>query len=164
VKNAWSLVAVVLMLSMNAAQSQNSIDFKDLSGGWIAMTRQADPFDKTKTKVIQIFKENFVFRCEEINMKINSTGFDGLSFPAELKYVIDEQEPVDKTGSFSTYLGGSKTVTRSRYYSTRLSNKEIDALKNAQNLKVAGKLSSSGWTTGELALNGFAAAYDEMCK
>ncbi len=163
-KSAWSFVSVVLMLSMNAAQSQSSVDFKDLSGGWKAMTRQVDPFDRTKTKIIQIFKGNFIFRCEEINMSVSSTGFDGLSFPAELKYVIDEQEAIDKTGNFSTYLGGSKTITRSRYYSTRLSSKEIDALKNAQNIKMAGKYFSNGWTTGELGLEGFAPAYDEMCK
>jgi hypothetical protein len=164
VKNKWSLVAALLMLSINTAQSQSTTDFRDLSGGWKAMTRQADPFDKTKIQIIQIFKGDFTFRCQEINMRVNSTGIDALSFDAELKYIVDDKDAVDKSGKYSTYLGGSNIVTRMKFYSAKISNSEVDAIKKGQNIKMAGKFGSSGWSTRELALDGFAEAYEAMCK
>ena len=163
-KNVWSFVTVVLLLSMNAAHGQSTLDHKDVSGGWKVMTRQADPFHKTKVQIVQIYTGDFTFRCQEINMKVYSSGIDGLSFDAELKYIVDDKDAFDKSGKYSTYLGGSNIVTRMKFYSAKISNSEIDEIKKGQNLKMAGKFGSSGWSTRELALDGFAEAYDEMCK
>jgi hypothetical protein len=163
-KNVWSFVTVVLLLSINAAQGQGTLDHKEISGGWKVMTRQVDPFDKTKIQIIQIYKGDFTFRCQEINMKVNSTGIDALSFDAEVKYIVDDKDPLDKSGKYSTYLGGSNIVTRMKFYSAKISNSEVDEIKKGQNLKMAGKFGSSGWATRELALDGFSEAYEAMCK
>jgi len=163
-KNAWNFVVVILLLSMNAAQGQSTLDHKDVSGGWKVITRQVDPFDKTKVQIVQIYKGDFIFRCQEINMKVNSSGVDGFSFDAELKYIVDDKDALEKSGKYSTYLGGSKLVTQMKFYSAKIFNSEVEEIKRGQNLKMAGKFGSSGWTTRELALDGFAEAYDEMCK
>lgn len=160
----WKLITVVMLMSMTFAQGQSNIGVKNLGNGWKAITRQSDPFDKEKLQVIQIIKGDFIFRCSEINMNASSSGFDSIRLTAELKYIIDHQDAVDKTGSYSTYLGGSDLITQKRYYSTFLSNLEIESLKNSKRLKLAGQFSNIGWTTRELALNGFASAYEEMCK
>lgn len=128
------------------------------------MTIQLDPFDQQKVKIIQISKESFTFRCGQLNMKVSSYGFESLSFDADIKYVTDKNEPVDKQGRYSTYLGGSDMATDDRYYSFALTNDDIDALSSAEFLKVAGKYSSAGWETKGLKLSGFASAYGEMCK
>ncbi len=160
----WRLMAVVMLMSMTLAQGQSTTGVKNLENGWKAITKQSDPFDKEKLQVVQIIKGDFTFRCSEINMNTSSSGFDSLSFTAELKYIIDQQEAVDKTGSYSTYLGGSDLITQKRYYSTFLSNSDIESFKKGKRLKLAGQFSNIGWTTRELALNGFALAYQEMCK
>lgn len=164
-KNAWYFVAVVLVTSMSAVLGQSAISFLDLGAGWRGLTKQSDPFDKRKTDLIQITRGNFTFRCGEVNMSVSSGGFNGFSFDAEIKYIIDEQDAADKKGKFSTYLSGSNLIGKSRYYSAKLSEKEVETLKNGRILKVAGRFSKdSGWTTNELSLDGFTSAYDEMCK
>jgi hypothetical protein len=160
----WRLMAVVMFMSMTFAQGQSTFGVKNLGNGWKAITKQSDPFDKEKLQVVQIIKGDFTFRCSEINMNASSSGFDSLRFTAELKYIIDQQDAVDKTGSYSTSLGGSDLITQKRYYSTFLSNSDIESLKNGKRLKLAGQFSNIGWTTRELTLNGFALAYEEMCK
>lgn len=162
--NVYRFVVAVLLMSMNVAQGQVPYDFKDLGRGWRAVTKQVDPFDKTKIQIIQITKDEFTFRCEEINMKVYSGRADGFSYPAEIKYIVDDQDAVEKAGKYSTYLGGVGIVTSTKYYSSKLLTKEVETLKNGQNLKLAAKNSVSGWTTKELVLDGFASAYDEMCK
>lgn len=163
-KNIFSLVVAMFLMAVSNAQAQNTLNVKDLGKGWAGLTRQVDPFDKTKVQVIQIIKGNFTFRCREINVDVSTGRVDGFNFSADLKYIIDEQQPVDKTGRYSTYLGGSDMVTRSRYFSAILSNEELDAFRTGKVLKLAGKFGSVGWTTAELRLEGFAAAYDAMCK
>lgn len=160
----WRLMAVIMLMSMTFAKGQSSTGIKNLGNGWKAITKQSDPFDKEKLQVVQIIKGDFTFRCNEINMSASSSGFDSIRLTAELKYVIDQQDAVDKTGSYSTYLGGSDLVTQKRFYSTFLSNSEIESFKKAKRLKLAGQFSNIGWTTRELAMNGFALAYEEMCK
>jgi hypothetical protein len=160
------LVGMALWILMSTAQGESAVNVNSIGEGWQAITRQADPFDKTKTEIIQIKKGRFTFRCGEVNMSVSSSasGFDGFSFTAELKYIIDEQDVVDKTGKYSTYLGGSDFVTDDRIYSARISNEEVDSFKKGQILKLAGKFGAGGWTAKEVELDGFASAYGAMCK
>lgn len=162
-KNFLALVVAFILMPMSITQAQSSLDVKDLGKGWVGLTQQVDPFDKTKVNVRQIIKEKFTFRCREINLEVRSGSFNGLNFSADLKYIIDEQEPVDKKGRYSTYLGGSDIVTRSRYFSSKLSNEEIDDFKSGKILKLAGRRGTA-WITSELKLDGFTEAYDAMCK
>jgi hypothetical protein len=157
------LLAAILITTSNA-QAQISLKVKNLGDGWTGLTRQADPFDKTKVQVIQIIKGKFTFRCREINLDVSTGSIDGFNLSADIKYIIDGQDPIDKSGWYSSYLGGSDTVTRSSYFSAFLSNDEVKALRSGKVLKFAGKFGSLGWTTKELKLNGFAKAYDAMCK
>ncbi len=97
-------------------------------------------------------------------MKGRPFRFDGFSFDAKLKYLVGDEVPVDKTGKYSTYLGGSKMVTQDRYYSFKPNSADIDAIKSAKLLKVAGQYSNTGWETKSVDLVGFSAAYEAMCK
>lgn len=156
-----SLVMLALSISNVTAG-----DVRQLSGGWRAFTKQSDPFDNSKVEIIQIIKDDFTFRCGELNMAVSSYGFESLSFHADLKYMIDDQVPVEKQGYFSTYLGGSDIVTDSRYFSFKLNSEDIAAMKAGTKIKVAGKYSNSnlGWQTKNLSLEDFTSAYNQMCK
>lgn len=102
-------------------------------------------------EIASISKDDFTFRCGELNMEVSSYGFESLSFGADLKYMVDDQVPVEKNGQFSTYLGGSDMVTDSRYFSFKLSNSDVDAMKAGTSIKVAGKYSATGWQTKGLS-------------
>ena len=144
-----SLIGLTTWVS-NATANPN-ITFKDLEGGWKAMAQQTDPFDTTKVSIVQIFKGDFVLQCGSLNMRAEKSSYDSFSFPAKLKYVVDDHQPVDKSGTFSTYMQGSDMVTNSRYYSYKLNKHDISAMKNGDLIKVAGSFGSSGWMTKEVS-------------
>jgi len=148
----------------SVATADNSMKVRQMGNGWIGLAKQSDPFDTSKVEVFQISKGGFTFRCGELNMEVSSYGFESLSFGADIKYMIEDQEPVEKTGRFSTYLGGSDMVTDSRYYSFKLNSVDVDAMKAGNAIKVAGKYSSTGWQTKGVSLIGFTSAYNQMCK
>ena len=112
------VIGIALFISLGNAQAESK--FQDLGNGWTAFTKQADPFDNSKVEVIQIRKESFIFRCNELNMVAPSYGFESLSINASLKYIVDTNSAVDKSGGYATYLGGSDLVTDSRYYYFKL--------------------------------------------
>lgn len=153
---------VALILLSFGAHAETKV--QELGGDWYALAMQSDPFDSSKIKINQIRKGEFVFRCNELNMEAPSYGYESLSFSAELKYIVDASDFVDKVGGYSTYLGGSDLVTDSRYYYFDLSSDDVSAFKKGNILKVAGKYSTNGWLTKELNLSGFTKAYDAMCS
>lgn len=157
-----ALVAVSLISETSIASERPQIS--QLGGGWIGVAKQSDPFDTSKVEIIQMFKGDFTFLCGELNMKARESGFDGFSLDAQLQYVVDDQAPVNKRGKYSTYLSGSKMVTRDRYYSFKLSSDEVDSIKTGKVLKVAGQFSHAGWEMKSIDLTGFASAYEKMCK
>ena len=155
---------MLALSAINAAAADDSMKIRQLGNGWIGFTKQSDPFDKSIIEVFQISKDGFTFRCGELNMEVSSYGFESLSFGSDLKYMIDNQVPVEKQGRYSTYLGGSDMVTDSRYFSFKLNNEDVDAMKAGAAMKVAGKYSSTGWQTKGVSLMGFTSAYNQMCK
>lgn len=157
-------LVVLVFAGITDAAANDSAKIQQMDKGWTGLTKQSDPFDASEVEVIQISKDSFTFRCGELNMEVSSYGFQSLSFGADLKYKIDDQAPIEKEGRFSTYLGGSDMVTDSRYFSFKLSKMDIDAMKEGDSMKVAGKYSSSGWQTKSLSLMGFTSAYNQMCK
>lgn len=90
--------------------------------------------------------------------------FQSWSLNSEIKYIIDEQLVVSKSGKYTSGIGGTDIVNDSVYYSTKLSRVELESFKNGKILKFAGRVGSQGWTTKELQLNGFSKAYDLMCS
>jgi hypothetical protein len=164
-KSTWFCIVLASLMTVSFSVEASGIGHKDFGSGWRGLTKQDDPFDKKKVEIIQISRGDFTFLCGEINMSVKTSGFDSFSFDAELKYIVDGQPPVEKRGRYSTYLSGSDMVTNSNYYSAKLSESEVDALKNGRVLKVAGRFSKDvGWTTKELALHGFTPAYNAMCN
>lgn len=157
-------LVVLALASINEAAADNSMKIRQLDQGWIGLVKQTDPFDSSKSEVFQITKSGFTFRCGELNMEANSYGFESLSFGADLRYMVDDQAPVEKRGRFSTYLGGSDMVTDSRYFSFNLNGTDVEAMKAGNAIKVAGKYSSTGWQTKTLSLMGFTSAYNLMCN
>ncbi|WP_305369718.1 hypothetical protein [Photobacterium leiognathi] len=155
------VIWMTLLFSIGNAQAE--VKFKNIGSGWRALVQQSDPFDSSKFEIVQIKKGDFTFRCNDLNMEVNSYGYESLSFNAFLKYVVDSNSPLDKKGGYSTYLGGSDLVTNSRYYYFKLNESDIEAFKKGNSLKVAGKYSSTGWVTKSLNLKGFTKAYSEMC-
>ncbi|WP_049631277.1 hypothetical protein [Cellvibrio sp. pealriver] len=151
------------IIAFSTSNAIAEIKTQQLDNGWIALTKQVDPFDSSTVKVIQIIKDDFVFQCGELNMKGGSYGFESLSFSAEIRYLIDEKHTQNKTGKYSTYLSGSDMVTDSRYYSFEINAEDINAMKNGSSMKVAGKYGNSGWETKSLNLIGFTSAYNMMC-
>lgn len=94
-----------LLLALMITSPLSHADFasKDLGSGWRAMTQQSDPFDTSITRITQISKDRFVLTCSNLNWKEASDFyFDGYSFDAEIKYIIDGSSPVDKKGRKST--------------------------------------------------------------
>jgi|TARA_A100000171_G_C2055134_1_gene107128 hypothetical protein len=161
----FTITLVVLALAgINEAAADDSMKIRQLDQGWIGLAKQTDPFDSSKSEVFQITKSGFTFRCGELNMEVNSYGFESLSFGADLKYMVDDQSPVEKRGQFSTYLGGSDMVTDSRYFSFNLNRTDVEAIKAGNAMKVAGKYSNTGWQTKSLSLIGFTSAYNLMCN
>ncbi len=157
-------IGIAALLLLSCASVTAEIKSQDLGQGWRALVKQSDPFDTSRVDIIQITKGVFTFRCRELNMEGPSYGYESLSFNAKLKYVVDDNQPVDKSGGYSTYLGGSDLVTDSRYYYFSLTDADISALKKGNSVKVAGMYSSEGWITKSLNLIGFTKAYDKMCK
>ncbi|MEC8849138.1 MAG: hypothetical protein VYB93_07740 [Pseudomonadota bacterium] len=155
---------VLALAGINEAAADDSMKIRQLDQGWIGLAKQTDPFDSSKSEVFQITKSGFTFRCGELNMEVNSYGFESLSFGADLKYMVDDQSPVEKRGQFSTYLGGSDMVTDSRYFSFNLNRTDVEAIKAGNAMKVAGKYSNTGWQTKSLSLIGFTSAYNLMCN
>ena len=155
---------MISLLVFNADASDNAIRTKKLGNGWVGLAKQIDPFDKSKIEIIQISKGSFTFLCDDLNMEVSSYGFESLSFGAVLKYRIDGQDPVEKQGRYSTYLGGSDMLDKSRYFSFVMSNEDVAIIKSGATLKVAGKYSTMGWETKEVSLKGFSSAYNQMCK
>lgn len=163
--NFFNITLVVLALAgIHEAAADDSMKIRQLDQGWIGLAKQTDPFDSSKSEVFQITKSAFTFRCGELNMEVNSYGFESLSFGADLRYMVDDQEPAEKRGKFSTYLGGSDMVTDSRYFSFNLSATDVETMKAGNAMKVAGKYSSTGWQTKSLSLMGFTSAYNLMCN
>jgi len=154
----------VIFIVLSCPSAIADTKFQQLDNGWRALTEQADPFDSSAIKIVQIIKDGFIFQCGELNMAVESSGFDGLSFSAELKYLIDETSAKNKIGKYSTYLGGSDLVTDSRYYSFKLNKEDINAMKSGSSMKVAGTYGGSGWQTKNINLLGFGSAYDAMCN
>ena len=157
------LVMLVGSAINTVATADDSMKIRQMGNGWIGFAKQSDPFDTSKIEVFQISKGGFTFRCGELNMEVRSYGFEGLSFSADIRYMIDDQEPVEKRGRFSTYLGGSDMIIDSRYYSFNLNSVDVDAMKAGNAMKVAGKYSSTGWQTKDVSLMGFTSAYNQMC-
>ena len=156
-------VGFAVLLALSCGNVAAEIKFQNLGQGWRALVEQSDPFDTSKVKIVQITKGEFTFRCRELNMEGPSYGYESLSFRASLKYVVDGNSPVDKSGGYSTYLGGSDLVTDSRYYHFSLNDSDLTAFKKGNVVKVAGKYSTTGWFTKSLNLIGFTKAYTKMC-
>ena len=53
-------------------------------------------------------------------------------------------------------------MTRDNYFNLRLNKKDIAKLKTASTVALAGKIGDT-WYSEELELEGFGAAYAEMC-
>lgn len=160
----FALMLCALIQMTNYAFAQSGMGTDILRGGWNAITQQSDPFNPKARRVIQISKSDFTFRCGEISMNIGTFRTEGFSFPAEIRYMIDDGAPVTKMGHYSTHLGGSNLITRNRYFSIKLTNEEVNAMKNARELQFAGHFGQMGWTTKWLFLDGFASAYEAMCN
>jgi hypothetical protein len=158
-----NLVAVLTMLTVTNVAANPNLSFQDLPGGWKAMVQQTDPFDTSVVSIIQIFKGDFILQCGSMNMRVGKSSYDSFSFSAKMKYVVDDNKPVDKSGKFSTYMEGSDMVTNSRYYFYKLNNQDIETMKKGNLIKVAGSFGSSGWMTKEESLVGFTNAYEQMC-
>lgn len=150
--------------ALSCSNAVAEIKVKQLENGWLGLTEQTDPFNSSVVKVIQITKEGFTFKCGELNMEGGATGFESLSFGAEMKYLIDQNAAQNKTGKYSTYLGGSDMVTDSRYYSFKMNAEDVNAMKNGSSMKVAGRFGNLGWETKSINLIGFASAYNMMCN
>ncbi|MCE4937558.1 hypothetical protein, partial [Aliivibrio fischeri] len=130
-------VAFIICSILSSGSVAAETKFQNLGKGWRALIKQDDPFDSTKVKIIQITKNAFTFRCGELNMEVPSYGYESLSFTASVKYVVDGSSPVDRTGGYSTYLGGSDLMTDSRYYHFSLNDSDIKAFKKGNIVKVA---------------------------
>ena len=161
--NVFVLLSFCFLISTGVSVHAD-LKVKQLGNGWIAFTQQKDSFDESIVDITLITKGDFSIRCGELNMEGRSTGFESLSFGAELRYVIDDNAPQNRKGKYSTYLGGSDMVTDSRYYSFKLSKADIDAMKSGTTMKLAGDWGGSGWETKSLNLIGFTSAYDKMCS
>ena len=138
---AFNLIALCFFAS-TGIHVYAETEVERLGDGWMALATQSDPFDSSAVDIIQVSKGGFTFRCGQLNMEVASTGFDGMSFGAEIRYVIDGNQPKNKDGKFSTYLGGSDMVTDSRYFSFKLTQADIEAMKSWSEMKVAGKFST----------------------
>lgn len=158
-----NLIALITIFTTTSVTANPTLSFQDLEGGWKSMSQQSDPFDTSKVSIVQIFKGDFILQCGSMNMKLKNSSYDSFSFSAKLKYVVDDNEPVDKSGTFSTYMEGSDMVTNHRYFFYKLNNKDIEQMKNGNIIKVAASFGSSGWMTKELSLIGFTNAYEKMC-
>lgn len=153
------LITLLVLFFMASFHASSKIE--GLAYGWIAAKEQVDPFDISKMRTIWISKNNFTFRCNELNFSAPSYGYADLSLPADIKYIVDNNKPIDKRGTYSTWLGGSDHLTDSRYYSFKLLSEDIMALKKGNLLKAAGR-DTTEWLTRELDLKGFTLAYSSM--
>ncbi len=87
-RNIFVLITLCFLAS-SGSSVYAEIEVGRLANGWMALVNQTDPFDSSIVDVHQVSKGNFTFRCGDLNMKVGSTGFDGMSFGADVKYVID---------------------------------------------------------------------------
>ena len=137
----YSLIIIALFGINRIAIADDEIKTKNMGKGWSALTRQIDPFDKSKIQITQIYKGDFTFKCGELNMEFDSYGFDGFSFSADIRYKI----------------------TDSCYYSFKLNDSDITAMKAGNRIKVAGQYGKAGWESKNVSLIGFTSAYRRMC-
>lgn len=158
-KTVKNISTGILIFSLFQLQASTKVEFLDY--GWIASKQQIDPFDTNKMRSVRISKDNFTFRCNELNFSAPSYGYTSLSISANIKYIVDDNYSIDKQGTFSTYLGGSDLLTDLRYYSFKLSSEDIMSFHKGNILKAAGNYSTE-WLTKTLDLKGFTKAYASM--
>ena len=139
-------------------------EFKTYENGWRAYVKFIDPFDSSKIKIEKIFKGDFVFDCRNINMSTGGGFYRSISFPAKIKYIVDERPIVDKRGTYSSYHSGNDLMNDSRYYSFKLDFLDVMSLKEGRTLKLAGKYGGNGWENKTLNLTGFKSMFDKMCS
>ena len=160
-------VGLVISLSL-CFDNLEARTFKNgfVENGWLVSTSQADPFDASVVKIESITSglesPRFTIRCNELNMVFEDRNFDGFSFNAKLKYVVDDNPPVDKNGTYSTYLGGSDLINDQRNYFFKLNESDLEALRNGTSIKVAGN-HGAGWESGSMDLEGLEPLYKRMC-
>lgn len=155
-------VGIGLFVSCCHAYATTVVKYEN---GWWGFVKQVDPFDTSKVKTTQIWKGNFTFRCGELSVNIShsDSDYDSYSYDRNIKYIVDEASTMNKTGTLSTYLGGSDLMTSSVYLSFKLSDEDIDMLKKGDVIKVAGE-TWGGWVTDSLNLSGFNSTYSKMCN
>jgi tetratricopeptide (TPR) repeat protein len=155
---------LVTLTALLVADVDADYKSQNLGYGWRAMTEQSDPFDTSKFKIRQIYKDIFTVQCNQISwLTASDVLFDSFSFPAEIKYMVDKGSSVDKIGSKSTYLGGSDMVNNDRYFSFTFDETDLTSFSKGKVLNLAGRISASGWETRTLDLSGFEVAYNQMC-
>jgi hypothetical protein len=152
--------AVVLLLSLVGSNTYG------LPWGWHGARHQTDPFDTNSVKLSMISKENFTLNCNTLSMDVahSYTSYSSHSFRAEVQYIVNsEGASIVKSGTYSSGLYGWDIVTDRRYYSFTLTTIDLELLKNAQTLTVAGRYGNNGsWETKTLNLSGFVEAYNEL--
>jgi hypothetical protein len=156
------IIAVCITIASPVLASDNFVT-KNLGKGWWALGKRVDPFDKTKIKLTQIRKSDFIFICGAMNFEVGSTysGFDGFSFKADIQFKVDNGEPVKRLGRYSTYLNGSDMVNDDRVFSVAIKDNDILEMIRGNKIVAAGNF--HGWTSREVSLSGFTSAYKAMC-
>jgi hypothetical protein len=151
-----------LTVSMHASAE---IGRMSLERGWTAWTKKDDPFDESKKSIFEIFKNDFHISCTKLSFPEHlDFSYNSFSYIASVMIKSDNQSPQKRYARWSTDIGGSKRLTRDRWYSFVLTAKIIEELKKGNILKASGKTSSTGWSkTRTLNLLGFTNAYNKMC-
>jgi len=164
-----SLFLVILTLSgvffHSISAGAQDIKFESLGNQFTAFYEQADPFDSSKKNFLFFYKGDFVFKCQQISFGKRSTyDYDGFSFNADIALKIDDNEPFEGRGKYSTYQFGSDMVNDARMYSARITSDVVQQLKAGNTLQASGRFGGGGWSPFKVSLKGFTHAYNKVCN
>ena len=160
------ILFLLIFFITHQSHASDPYSFISLNNGWTAFAIQDDPFDTKKKKILHMSKGNFTFDCKHLNVENSSDyiSYNGFSYSADMKYKTDKYDPINKKGTYSTYLNGSNIVTDDRVFSFKLYQEDIQIFKVSNSLTVAARaLVNDGWSTYTVSLKGCTAAYDKMC-
>ena len=148
------------------AASSSDLQFEQLGDDFIAMYKQADPFDDESRDYVFFKKDEFTFRCDAISFESSSrsASYDSFSFEATIALKIDSNPVHQLNGTYSTHSFGSDLVNDDRVYSADITPAIVSELSQGNQLQASGKFGDGGWKQHSLDLTGFASAYDKVCS
>ena len=130
--------------------------------------KQSDPFDQSiqTTSIIKgRFQVSYSGDWTKFAMRVSEDhSYGSFGYQTnDILYSVDGGERIQRQGRYATSSEGFGIWSDWRWFSFRLSQTDVDILKEGKSLKMAGKALGE-WYTETLDLSGFTQEFDTLCN